>query len=127
MTDNTSAATARTETVSQAPTFLPPADIYETKDAVVMLLEMPGADPQSLNVTLDKRTLTITASSKPFAPLGSTLVHADYEDGNYERVFTLSELVDGERIDAEFKDGVLRLTLPKTTPSPAKKINVRAA
>ena len=113
--------------VSPATTFFPPADIYETKDAVVMLLEMPGADPQSLNVTLDKRTLTITASSKPFAPQGYTLVHAEYEDGNYERVFTLSELVDGERIDAEFKDGVLRLTLPKTTPSPAKKINVRAA
>ncbi len=99
MSDNTSAATAQTETLSQAPTFLPPADIYETENAVVMLL----------------------------APQGYTLIHAEYEDGNYERVFTLSELVDGDRIDAEFKDGVLRLTLPKTTPSPAKKINVRAA
>lgn len=57
MTDNTSGAKAQTETVSQAPTFLPAADIYETNDAVVMLLEMPGADPQSLNVTLDKSTL----------------------------------------------------------------------
>jgi HSP20 family protein len=125
--NHTSAIQAQTETVSQAPTFVPLADIYETKDAVVMLLEMPGADTQSLNVTLDKRILTITATSKPFAPPGYTLIHAEYEDGNYERAFTLSDLVDGEQIDAEFKDGVLRLTLPKTTPSPAKKINVRAA
>jgi HSP20 family molecular chaperone IbpA len=127
MADNAPAAKAQTETVSQAPTFLPPADIYETKDTVVMMLEMPGADPQSLNVTLDKRILTITASAKSFAPQGYTQVHAEYEDGNYERVFTLSELVDGDHIDAEFKNGVLRVTLPKTTPSPAKKINVRAA
>jgi HSP20 family molecular chaperone IbpA len=127
MTDTMPAAQAQTEPVSQAPTFLPAADIYETKDAVVMLLEMPGADPQSLNVTLDKRTLTITASSKPFVPQGYTLVHGEYEDGNYERVFTLSELVDGDRIDAEFKDGILRLVLPKRMPSPAKKISVRAA
>lgn len=127
MTDNSPASKAQAETVSRAPTFVPPADIYETNDAVVMLLEMPGADPQSLNVTLDKRTLTITANSKPFAPQGYALAHAEYEEGNYERTFTLSELIDSERVDAEFKHGVLRLTLPKATPSPARKINVRAA
>jgi HSP20 family molecular chaperone IbpA len=127
MANTTSTARTPSETMSPAPTFLPPADIYETSDAVVMLLEMPGADPQSLNVTLDKRTLTITASAKPFTPQGYTLVHAEYEDGNYERSFTLSELVDADRIDAEFKDGVLRLTLPKAAPSPARKITVRAA
>ena len=49
-------------------------------------------------------------------------MHAEYREGNYERVFTLSDQVDGDRIDAVFKDGVLRLTLPKATPSPAKKI-----
>ena len=54
-------------------------------------------------------------------------MHAEYRDGSYERVFTLSDQVDGDRIDAVFKDGVLRLTLPKATPSPAKKIAVKAA
>jgi HSP20 family protein len=54
-------------------------------------------------------------------------VHAEYRDGNYERVFTLSDQIDGDRIDALFKDGVLRLTLPKAASSPAKKITVKAA
>lgn len=118
---------ARAETVSQAPTFQPPTDVVETKDAVIMLIDMPGADPESLNVTLDKRILTVTARSISSPPPDYTLLHAEFEDGNYERRFTLSDQVDGERIDAALKDGVLRLTLPKATPSPAKKIEVKAA
>ncbi len=123
MTENA----ANAETVSDAPTFVPPTDIFEAKDGIVMLLDMPGTDPDSLNVTLEKRMLTLSARAKPTTPQGYTPVHAEYRDGNYERVFMLSEDVDGDRIDAMFKDGVLRLNLPKTTPSPAKKITVKAA
>jgi HSP20 family molecular chaperone IbpA len=123
MTENA----ANAETVSDAPTFMPPTDVFETKDGFVMLLDMPGTDPDSLNVTLEKRMLTLSARAKPMTPQGYTPVHAEYRDGNYERVFMLSEDVDGDRIDAMFKDGVLRLNLPKTTPSPAKKITVKAA
>ncbi|MEA2782886.1 MAG: hypothetical protein QOK29_4430, partial [Rhodospirillaceae bacterium] len=54
----------------EAPTLLPPTDIYETKDAVVMLLDVPGADPDSLEVTLEKRELTISARSMISAPQG---------------------------------------------------------
>jgi HSP20 family molecular chaperone IbpA len=118
---------ASAESISDGPTTVPPTDIYETKDGVVMLLDMPGADPESLNVTLDKHVLTVAARSASTAPQGYTLVHAEYQDGNYQRVFSVSDQVDSERIDATFKDGVLRLTLPKMTPSPAKKIAVKAA
>jgi HSP20 family protein len=121
------AASAPAETVSEAPTFVPPTDILETKDAIVMLLDMPGADPDSLNVILDKRVLRVSARSKPPVPEGYTLTRAEYRDGNYERAFTLSDDVDGERIEAVFRDGVLRLTVPKAVPSPAKKIGVKAA
>jgi HSP20 family protein len=118
---------ANAETVSDAPTFVPPTDILETKNEIVMLLDMPGTDPDSLNVTLEKRVLTLSARSTPSTPQGYTPVHTEYRDGNYERAFILSEDVDGDRIDATFKDGVLRLSLPKATPSPAKKITVKAA
>src|SRR4051794_36046433 len=102
---------AKAETVSDAPTFVPPTDIIETKDQIVMLLDMPGTDPDSLSVTLEKRVLTLAARSTPSTPQGYTPVHAEYRDGNYERAFILSEDVDGDRIDAVFKDGVLRLSL----------------
>lgn len=125
--ESAASAPATPEAASEAPTFTPPTDIFDTKDAVVMLLEMPGADPDSLDVTLDNDVLTISARSTPTVPQGYTLVHAEYRDGNYERAFRLSDQIDSENIDAVFKDGVLRLRLPKAGPSPAKKIAVKAA
>jgi HSP20 family molecular chaperone IbpA len=116
-----------TDSISDAPTFVPPTDILETNDAVVVLLDMPGADPESLNVTLDRRAVTVSARSTPIKPQGYALVVAEYEDGNYERSFTLSEQVDDEHVEAVFKDGVLRLTLPKSKSAPAKKIPVKSA
>jgi HSP20 family molecular chaperone IbpA len=106
---------------------MPAADIVETQDAVLMLLDVPGADPDSLSVALEKQELRVSARTTSSAPPGYTLMHAEYRDGNYERAFTLSERVDEERIEATFKDGVLRLTLPKAGPSPARKIEVKAA
>jgi HSP20 family protein len=115
------------QAASPAPTYLPPADIYETKDAIVMLLDMPGAAPDSLNVSLDRHELTIEARTTPTAPQGYALVHAEYQQGSYERAFTLSDQIDGDRIDAMLKDGVLRLTLPKAPEAAAKKIAVKSA
>lgn len=114
------------ETMSEAATFTPPTDIVETKDALIMLLDVPGADPGSLNVALEGQELRVSARSSSSTPQGYTLIHAEYRDGNYERAFRLSDRVDDERVDAVFKDGVLRLSLPKSSPS-AKKIEVKAA
>jgi HSP20 family molecular chaperone IbpA len=119
-------ASANAEGVSDAPTILPPTDIIAAKDALIMLLDVPGADPETLDVALDRQELRVSARSTPSVPQGYTLVHAEYQEANYERVFTLSDRIDDERIEAVFKDGVLRLTLPKATPS-AKKIQVKAA
>ena len=123
----TAPAPAAAEPVSEAPSFLPPADILETKDNLLVLLDMPGADPDSLNITVENLALSISARvTDSSAPDGYTLVYAEYREGNYERVFTLSDQIDRDRIDAEFKDGVLRLTLPKAA-TPAKKISVKVA
>jgi len=114
------------QTDGRLPTFIPPTDIFETKDSVIMLLEMPGVEPSTLDVTLDKRVLTVSAQSMPNIPQGYALLYGEYQDGNYERAFTLSDQIDGDHIDAEFKDGILRLVLPKMNP-PARKIEVKAA
>jgi HSP20 family protein len=127
MTATAETGAASADTGDMAPTFVPPADIFETKQAVIMLLDVPGADPDSLEVTLENRELTISAQTLSSAPEGCTLMHAEYRQGNYERAFTISENVDSDRIEAVFKNGVLRLTLPKAGPSPAKKIEVKTA
>jgi HSP20 family molecular chaperone IbpA len=109
------------------PIFVPPSDIIEKGDTVVMLLDLPGADPASLDVTLDKRVLSISATVEFPAPEGYAPVHIDFRDGTYERRFIFSDIMDGEHIDATLKDGVLRLTVPKAADSGAKKIAVNAA
>jgi HSP20 family molecular chaperone IbpA len=115
------------ESIDGTPIYVPPTDIIETKDAFTMLLDMPGATPDSINVSLENRELTVSARSNPWKPQGYTLVLAEYQSGAYERAFTLSCDIDRDRVDARYKDGVLRLTLPKTSPSPAKKIEVKSA
>ena len=56
-----------------------------------MLLDVPGADPETLDVALDRQELRVSARSTPSVPQGYTLVHAEYREGNYERVFTVSD------------------------------------
>ena len=114
----------RAESTRNAPIFVPAADIYETEDALFLSLEMPGVSPDALNIMLDQRVLTISGRSRSSAPEGYSLTHHEYRDGDYERALTLSE---GIRIEAELKEGVLRLKLPKSQPAPVKTINVKAA
>jgi HSP20 family protein len=115
------------ESTRTKPVFSPPTDIYETKDALCLVLEIPGVEPDDVNVTLDKRVLTIKGPSRSMmAREGYSLTHAEFRDGDYERAFTLSENIDSEGIEASVKDGVLRLTLPKVKPAPAKTISVKA-
>jgi HSP20 family molecular chaperone IbpA len=117
---------ASTERASAGPIFTPPADILEQGDTVVMLLDVPGADPASLDVTLDKHLLTIAARVEMAAPQGYAPAHVEFGNGTYERRFVFSEQMDGERIDATLKDGVLRLTVPRAADAAAKKISVKA-
>ena len=106
--------------------FTPAADIYEKGDTVLMLLDVPGADPASLDVTLDKRILSISAHVESMPPQGYGPAHIEFQGGTYGRRFVFSEQMDGERIDATLKDGVLRLTIPKAADTAAKKITVKA-
>ena len=117
----------RAESTRNAPIFVPAADIYETEDGLFLSLEMPGVSPDALNIMLDQRVLTISGRSRSSAPEGYSLTHHEYRDGDYERAFTLSEAIDNDKIEAELKEGVLRLKLPKSLPAPAKTINIKTA
>ena len=116
----------RPEATRMGPAYTPPADIYETKDALVILVEMPGIAPDAIDVTVEKGVLTISGRDEGTAPEGYALAHAEYRPGGYERAFTLSEDVDSGGIAASMKDGVLHLSLPKAKPAPAKTISVKA-
>jgi HSP20 family protein len=117
-----------TETAAHArsrPVFLPPADIYETRDNIVVLAEMPGVAPDGVDITLERRVLTIRGRSAANEHAGYQRVYNEYADGDYERACTLSENIDRDRIEATLKNGVLRLVLPKAETAKARKIELK--
>jgi HSP20 family protein len=108
------------------PAFVPPSDIYETKDSIVVLAEMPGVAPDGVDITLERRVLTIRGRSGANEHGGYQRVYNEYADGDYERVFTLSENIDRDRIEATLKNGVLHLVLPKAQTAKARRIELKS-
>jgi HSP20 family molecular chaperone IbpA len=88
---------------------------------------MPGASPGSIDVNLDRRELTIRARIDEDEPEDMSVVHREYETGDFERHFQLAGDFDVEKIEAKLKDGVLRLKLPKAPEQEARRIEVKAS
>jgi len=109
------------------PVFVPAADIYETPDNIVVLAEMPGVASDGVDITLERRVLTIRGRTAANGHAGYQRVYSEYVDGDYERVFTLSDNIARDRIEATLKDGVLHLVLPKAETVKARKIELKSA
>ena len=119
-------AETEAERTRDRPTFVPRADIYENDVSIVVVADMPGVDRDSIDITLEKNTLTINGTVEP-APRGNySLSHAEYRMGDYTRSFSLTNEIDQGAIEATLKDGVLRLNLPKATEAQTRKIAVQA-
>jgi len=106
--------------------FVPKADIYETESDFTLLVDMPGVDESSVDITLEKNELTINGDVEPERPEGYSLAYAEYGIGDFQRSFVLSNEIDREKIEASVKNGVLRLVLPKSPAAKSRKISVKA-
>jgi len=118
--------TEDTERTRDTRCFIPRSDIYELDDQIVIVADVPGVDEKSIEITLDKNVLTIDAQVEPVIPQGYSLSLAEYEVGDFQRSFRLSNEIDRAKIQAKVKDGVLRLYLPKAKEALARKISVKA-
>lgn len=105
--------------------FCSRADIFETDDAYLIKLDMPGVDENKIDITLEKNTLTINGYSNVERPEGYSLAAAEYRIGDYERSFRLTDKINQEDIEASYQDGVLKLNLPKAEEAKARKIQVK--
>lgn len=114
-----------TERTRERISFVPRADIYETDEDVFVIADMPGVDGNSIDITLEKNILTIVGTTNLKKPEGYSLVFAEYEVGDYERSFRLTDQIDRDGIEAVHKDGVLRLVLPKAERAKVRKINIQ--
>jgi HSP20 family protein len=115
------------ETARGATVYRPIADIVERKGGVVVQIEMPGVPSGDVEISVERRVLTVRGRGQLTAPQGYRLVYAEYGEGDYERSFTLSQDIDEGRIAAEMKNGVLTLTLPRAEAAKPRKIEVKAA
>lgn len=105
--------------------FAPAVDIVETNEDILVLADMPGVRQENLEVILEKNVLTIRGTVQLPAMQDYDLEYAEYEGGDYERVFTLADDIDREKIEAEMKHGVLHLRLPKAGPARIRRIPVK--
>lgn len=114
----------KTETTVKQKVFVPRVDIVESPEGWRLVADLPGVDEKDLDITLDKNVLTIRGKVASTAPEGYTLTYQEYEEGDFERVFTVSEEVDRSGISASLAQGMLHLTLPKVKQAQAQKIQV---
>jgi HSP20 family molecular chaperone IbpA len=109
------------------PVFTPAVDIFETDKEITLLADMPGVSGKNLNIDLRDDTLTLIGEIDPFEGSDEKDILIEYEVGKYFRQFTLSEVIDQDKIEANLNDGVLRLNLPKVEKAKPRKITVNAA
>jgi len=105
--------------------YVPNADIYETDDALTVLLEMPGVEKKDVTVNLENDVVRVEGRVDHSKYEGLEPVYAEYNVGHYVRSFALSSKIDQDGISAELGDGVLTLTLRKSKQAQPRRIQIR--
>ncbi len=104
--------------------YVPYADIFETEDALTVVMEIPGVERKNLNVALENDILRVDGQIDIAIYEGMEPVYTEYNVGHYTRSFTLSNKINQEAISAQLDDGVLTLTLPKAKEAQARRISI---
>jgi len=105
--------------------WAPMVDIYEQNGDIVLKAELPGVDPKDVDIRVENNTLTLRGQRHFDKDVKRESYHrVERSYGAFSRAFTLPNVVDTEKIKADFKDGVLRLTLPKREEAKPKQISI---
>jgi HSP20 family protein len=106
--------------------WTPAVDVFEDKDAVKIIAELPGVKPDDVKISLENQALTVRGEKRQVAEEKTERVHR-YERsyGAFERTFVLPGTVDPDRIEASFADGLLTVTLPKVERARPRQIEIR--
>jgi HSP20 family molecular chaperone IbpA len=105
-------------------TFVPTSDIFETDEALTVIMEMPGVEKKDVSIALEEDVLRVDGHIDFSKYQDMEPVYTEYIVGHYSRGFTLSGKIDRDGISAVLDDGVLVLTLPKAKESMPRRIAV---
>lgn len=110
--------------------FPMPLDIYSTNDEIVLLAAVPGMQPEDLDLTIQKNTVTISGELRTPVEEGNgadlTWYVRELAEGTYRRSLTLPFLVDADKAEATFEHGILKVVLPKAEEARPKKVAISA-
>jgi HSP20 family protein len=107
-----------------APTraFIPNTDIYETEEALTVVLEVPGVERSNVNISVEDGVLSIEGRIDSSKYKDLVPIYTEYSVGDYRRSFSLSSQIEQQKIKADLNDGVLTITLPKAEQAKPRRI-----
>jgi HSP20 family protein len=106
--------------------FTPRVDIYETDKELLLVADLPGVRPDDVDLRYEKGELHLFGRLAP-RQRGGNLLWGEYDEGDFYRAFTIHESIDSGRIQAECKNGVLTVHLPKVEAAQPRQISVKTA
>lgn len=119
--------TPRTGAAQELPrAVMPNVDVFEDASGITVLADMPGVRKEQLELKVEGDALLIEGTVHPFTPDGLEALYAEVRVPRYRRSFTLSRELDTTRIEANLKDGVLALRIPKQEHAQPRRITVSA-
>ena len=113
------------ETTADEAALLPPVDVVEDASGITLYADLPGVPKEKLNLHVEADTLTIEGEIDLEMPGGMEASHAEVSLPRYRRVFTLSKELDASKVSAEFRNGVLKLAIPKAEHAQPRKVQVK--
>ena len=115
---------SKEETTVPVRYFVPTTDIFETEDALTVVMEVPGVSKEAVDISVENEVLKIEAKIDPSKYDGMEPLYTEYNVGHFARSFTLSNKIDRQQISAKLEDGVLTLTLKKVQEAIPRKIAI---
>ena len=104
----------------------PKVNVYEYDDKVGIVAEIPGLTKKQLNVEVEDNVLTISGDKHSvWDDAKAKVLRRELKQSSFKRSFTLGELLDGDSVKANFKDGILSIEIPKTEPVVPKKHSIK--
>ena len=107
-------------------TAYPKVNVYEYDDKVGIIAEIPGLDKKDLKIEVEDGILIISGDKHGlFDDEGAKVLRRELKGSSFKRQFELGEQLDGEKVKASFKDGLLSVDIPKVEPTKPKKLSVK--
>jgi HSP20 family protein len=104
--------------------YVPATDIYETEDALTVVMEVPGVERKDIDINLERDVIRVEAHIDPSKYDGLDPLYTEYNVGHFARTFSISSKIDQQQIGAQLEDGVLTLTLKKAKDAMPRRIEI---